>query len=152
MKRNLRALIHDLNRLGRITTLGASGDVVRNTMAPPVADIDPRYAPWGADLLALAAKISDRFLPKTRSYFDLWLDDEKVTVGKDGSVTFASQLPQKTNEEPLYGPSYLPRKFKIGIATDFDNSIDVFTKDVGLIAVVGVLLILLAKRKAKPAT
>ena len=135
LKGNLRALIHDLNHLGRISTLGGCGDVVRNTMAPPVADIDTRYKECGADLLALARKISDHFMPRTTSYFDLWLDDEKVTVNADGTVIFPAELPAKPVDEPLYGKQYLPRKFKVGLAADFDNSVDVYTQDVGVIAV-----------------
>lgn len=134
VKGNLRGLIHDLNKLARIMTFGGCGDVVRNTMAPPVADIDLRYKDCGADLLGLAQQISDRFLPKTTSYCDLWLDDEKAVVHADGTVSFQGPLPEKPVEEPLYGKLYLPRKFKIGIATDFDNSVDVYTNDVGVIA------------------
>lgn len=135
LKGNLRALIHDLNHLASISTLGGCGDVVRNTMATPVADIDPRYKACGADLLALAKKISDHFMPHTTSYFDLWLDDEKVTLNEDGTLTYREPLPAKPVVEPLYGKQYLPRKFKIGIAADFDNSVDVYTQDAGIIAV-----------------
>ncbi len=133
LKGSLRPLIHDLNTLGEIMTFGGCGDVVRNTMAPPVADIDLRYKDCGADLLALAQRISSEFLPKTRSYCDLWLDDEKVTVNADGTVTFREPAPEEPAADPLYGTLYLPRKFKIGLATDFDNSIDVYTNDVGVI-------------------
>ena len=70
VKKNLRGLIQDLNRLAEITTLGACGDVVRNTMAPPVADIAPEYADCGIDLLSLAKRISDHFLPATKSYIE----------------------------------------------------------------------------------
>lgn len=134
-KSGLRALIHDLNRLASITTLGGCGDVVRNTMANPVADIDPRYKDCGANLIALAKTISDHFLPKTTAYYDLWIDDEKVTVNDDGTVVFNDGRPTETPEEPIYGKAFLPRKFKIGIATDFDNAVDVYTQDIGVIAV-----------------
>lgn len=133
VKGNLRPLIHDLNVLGKMTTFGGCGDVVRNTMAAPVADIDQRYAKCGADLLDIARRISDHFMPKTRSYYDLWINDEKVKTREDGTYEIAA--PTETVEDPIYGKTYLPRKFKIGIATDFDNSIDVYTQDVGIIAV-----------------
>ncbi len=133
VKGNLRPLIHDLNLLGGMTTLGGCGDVVRNTMAPPVADIDLSYSRCGRDLLALADDLAAKTLPRTKSYFDLWLNDEKVTVNGDGTVTFSS-APVEMAAEPLYGTQYLPRKFKIGIAADFDNSVDVYTQDVGIIA------------------
>jgi sulfite reductase beta subunit-like hemoprotein len=135
VKGNLRPLIHDLNLLGQISTIASCGDVVRNVTAAPVADIEPAYQHISADLIDLARQISARFAPKTSSYFDLWLNDEKVTVHPDGTVTFASELPEQPVEEPIYGKQYLPRKFKIGVATDFDNSIDVYTNDVGIIAV-----------------
>ncbi len=134
VKQNLRPLIQDLNLLGGMSTLGGCGDVVRNTMAAPVADIDPRYAGIGADLLAVAKEISDRTFPETRSYFELWLDNEKVTVNPDGTVVFPAEE-KPAVREPLYGSQYLPRKFKIGIGTDFDNSVDLYTQDVGIMAV-----------------
>ncbi|MBI5095048.1 MAG: NADPH-dependent assimilatory sulfite reductase hemoprotein subunit [Candidatus Hydrogenedentes bacterium] len=135
LKGNLRALIHDLNLYSKVTTFGCCGDVVRNTTGSPVADIDPKYRNCGVNLLDVARRISAHFLPKTRSYYDLWLDDEKATVNSDGTVTFAADVHSATAvEEPVYGTSYLPRKFKIGVTTDFDNSIDVFTNDAGVIA------------------
>lgn len=133
VKGNLRPLIHDLNHLARITTLGGCGDVVRNTMAPPVADIDPAYAGCGEDLIGLAEEIAQRTLPKTPSYFDLWIDDQKAQINPDGTVRFLSR--SEPVDDPLYEKQYLPRKFKIGIATDFDNSVDVYTQDVGILAV-----------------
>ena len=133
VKGNLRPLIHDLNVLGQMTSFGGCGDVVRNTMAAPVADIDQRYAKCSADLIDIARKISDHFMPKTRSYYDLWVDDEKVVVHEDGTYEIGKLSPDV--EDPIYGKTYLPRKFKIGIAADFDNSVDVYTQDVGIIAV-----------------
>jgi len=134
-KNDLRPLIHDVNRLAEITTLGGCGDVVRNTMAAPVADIDPKFKDCGADLIAISQRISDHFLPATKSYFDLWLDDEKARFNDDGTVSIAPNGNAKPVDEPLYGPTYLPRKFKMGIASDFDNSVDVYTQDIGIIAV-----------------
>lgn len=133
VKGNLRGLLHDLNHLAKITSMGACGDVVRNTMAPPVADFDPAYENLGVDLQALSKKISDYFLPETTAYFDLWLNDEKATVHENDTVTFDHK--SVAPEEPVYGKTYLPRKFKIGLGTDFDNSTDVYTQDVGVVAV-----------------
>ena len=134
-KHDLRPIIHDLNVLARVTTLGAAGDVVRNVIAPPVADIDPRYGRGGAALLSLAQDISRRFSPKTRGYYELWLDDKRACISKDGTIGFPSGRASASQEEPLYGSNYLPRKFKIAIATDFDNPVDVYANDIGLIAV-----------------
>ena len=135
VKGNLHRLIHDLNTLGRMCTLGGCGDVVRNTMAAPVADIDPRYKDAGQDLLALAERISSHFMPRTTAYFDLWIDGEKARVNDDGTVTFERNRPETAPAEPLYGKHYLPRKFKIGLGADFDNSVDLYTQDVGVMAV-----------------
>jgi len=134
VKGNFRPLIRDLNLLQQITSMGACGDVVRNTMAAPVADIDPRYKNCGADLIELAKAISNATLFKSRAYYDIWLNDEKATVGPDGNIVFADNLVEEV-EDPLYLKQYLPRKFKIGIGTDFDNSVDLYTNDLGIMAV-----------------
>jgi len=133
-KGNLRELINTLNTLAKITSVGACGDVVRNTMSLPVADLDPRYDALGVDLQALSKKISDHFFPSTLAYADIWIDDQKATLNTDGTITYAD-LPAEAVEEPIYGKTFLPRKFKIGVGTDFDNSSDVFTQDVGIIAI-----------------
>ncbi|MEQ8819093.1 MAG: NADPH-dependent assimilatory sulfite reductase hemoprotein subunit [Sumerlaeia bacterium] len=134
LKGNLRALIKDLNTFAQMHTKGACGDVVRNVTCSNVVDIDPAYAKLGADLFALSTKISDHFLPQSRSYYDLWLDDEKVSIDADGNVSYKAKHAAKPEDEPIYKQAYLPRKFKIGVATDFDNSIDVYTNDLGVIA------------------
>ncbi len=134
VKGHLRPLLNELNRLAQITTMGACGDVVRNTMACPVIDIDPKYADCGADLIEKAKAISAHFLPKTTAYYDLWVDDEKVEVNEDGTIRVKPR-DEKPVEDPIYGTTYLPRKFKIGLTVDFDNAIDVYTQDVGIIAV-----------------
>lgn len=127
LKKDLRALIRDLNRLAEVTTFGACGDVVRNVVAPPVADIDPRFRRYVPSLLQTARAIAKRYFPQTRSYYELWVNDEETA--------WTNRVAEAGYEEPFYGPQYLPRKFKIGIATEFDNSPDVFTNDIGLLAV-----------------
>ena len=134
VKNNLRELLNTLNNLAKVTSVGACGDVVRNTMASPVADLDPKYADLGVDLQALAQRISDHFFPASNAYADIWIDDEKATLNADGTVTYDA-LPAEAVEDPIYGNTYLPRKFKIGVGTDFDNSVDIYTQDVGVIAV-----------------
>ena len=136
LKAGLRPLIHDLNVLARVTTCGAAGDVARNVAASPVADIDPAFSHCSEDLLGLAAAISAHFAPRTSSYVDLWLDDGQVEVREDGSIGFVGASQRSGEPEPIYGKAYLPRKFKIALATDFDNSVDAFANDVGLIAAV----------------
>lgn len=70
-------------------------------------------------------KLSDDLLPRTRAYHEIWLDEEKV-----------AGTPDADEVEPMYGPLYLPRKFKIGIAVPPSNDIDVFSQDLGFIAIV----------------
>lgn len=135
VRKKLRPLIHDLNLFAKITSLGACGDVVRNTCAPPVADIDLSYKDCTTDLQELSRQISAHFLPTTTSYFDIWIDDEQVTINADGTLKYKSHEPSKETVDPIYGTTYLPRKFKIGLATDFDNSVDVYTNDGGVIAI-----------------
>ncbi len=135
LKGNLRNLIHDLNHLEKITTLAACGDVVRNVMACPVADIAEEYKDCAEELLGYAYEAFRKFLPASKAYYELWLDDERVRIEPDGGVVFTKDTHgEKGFVDPLYKQQYLPRKFKIGFATDFDNSIDVYTQDVGVIA------------------
>ncbi len=133
IKGDLRPLIHDLNHFQQISTNGACGDVVRNVTSSSVSDIDPAFAKIHSNLIALAGRVSDHFLPQSSSYFDLWLDDERVSVRPDGSIVYKTKEPSKAPDEPIYGERYLPRKFKIGMTIDLDNSIDVFTNDGGVI-------------------
>jgi sulfite reductase (ferredoxin) len=133
-KNDLRPLLNAVTNLVHTTTLGAAGDVVRNVTVSPVADIDPRYADFGESLCQLAQDISEHFCPQTPRYHELWVDDKNVTLNEDGALFFEDRKTDTPVRETLYGAAYLPRKFKIAIATDFDNSVDVFTNDLGLIA------------------
>lgn len=73
----------------------------------------------------MVKKLSDYLLPRTRAYHELWLDEEKVI-----------STPEVEEEvEPMYGPLYLPRKFKIGVAVPPSNDIDVYSQDLGFIAI-----------------
>lgn len=134
LKSQLHPLLHDLTCKAGLTTLGAAGDVVRNVVAPPVSDICIRYAPYGTTLLQLAEAINRLFLPQTTQYQSLWSSDSDSFCGEDGiALNHGSGV--SPLQEPIYGDAYLPRKFKIAIASDFDNSVDVYANDVGLIAV-----------------
>ena len=130
VKGSLRPLVNDLND-SLLTAYGACGDVVRNTMADPVAEIssDPIYSCAG-EMLELARAISDRYLPRSRSYFDIFIDDENVTED------LAPKAVHDETEE-TYGTTYMPRKFKIGITVPESNSVDIFTQDIGLVALRG---------------
>jgi sulfite reductase (ferredoxin) len=125
-KANLKPLIRSLNERW-VTTYGACGDVARNTLTCPVADLLPGSS---FDFQALARQISDRFLPESTAYYELWLDGEKVLA--DGSRVAVT--PSRT--ESFYGPTYMPRKHKMGIGLPHDNCIDIFTHDLSLEAVI----------------
>jgi len=117
LKKNIKGLFRALHQV-RITTIGACGDVVRNVMAPAAPFL--KYQKHG--LLDYAQKVSDQFLWKSGTYAELWLDGEKVDL--DAS-------PEKL--EPIYGKTYLPRKFKIAMAFPGDNSVDVYAHDIGIV-------------------
>ena len=123
LKGDLKATLRELNDT-LITSLGACGDVVRNVVCCPA----PIHDPIRTQIEAVTRRISDHLLPRTRAYHEIWLDDEKVY---DGEKLAASE----SEDEPIYGKTYLPRKFKIGVAYPGDNCIDVYTQDVGLIAI-----------------
>jgi sulfite reductase (ferredoxin) len=125
---NLHGLIRLLNTtyqtLGyQMTTLGACGDVNRNTTASPIDDLD-RELPL--DSRALAHQVAAELAPRTSAYYQIFLSDEA-----------GHQIAPLNSEEPLYGPNYLPRKFKIAFAHPHDNSVDLLTNDIGLMPVVG---------------
>ncbi|MBS1836543.1 MAG: NADPH-dependent assimilatory sulfite reductase hemoprotein subunit [Actinobacteria bacterium] len=120
-KANLRPLISSLNA-ELVTTLGACGDVVRNTVACPMPHADGREHVLGPAVAAIAA----HFRPKTAAYWEIWLDGDRAVSAHPGERRAGI-------EEPIYGDVYLPRKFKIGLAWPGDNCIDVHGHDVGLV-------------------
>jgi sulfite reductase (ferredoxin) len=115
LKGELKPAIADVNRT-LLTTMSACGDVVRNIMCSPTPARDAKQARIWQDAQAL----SEHLKPKSRAYYEIFLDEAPNPAGDE--------------EEPLYGPTYLPRKFKIGITHEADNSIDVLTNDLGIIA------------------
>jgi len=115
LKGDLKATIAEINQ-ALLTTLAACGDVERNVMASPAPVADAAHRA----VQALAREIGAALRPATRAYHEIWLDEEKVVSTAD--------------EEPFYGPTYLPRKFKTGVTLAGDNAIDVYSYDVGLIA------------------
>lgn len=118
-KGDLRAVIRTVNE-HLASTLGACGDVNRNVMAPPLPVADPRYR----SVREAARALSDHLLPRTRAYAELWLDGTEIArIGPDDGAPL--------EEEPLYGRTYLPRKFKACVTVAGDNSVDLFTHDLG---------------------
>ncbi len=126
-KANLRELIRGLNERW-ITTYGGCGDITRNTLTCPVADLLPGCT---FDYQALAQQISDHFLADSTAYYELWLDGEKILA--DGRRVQV----QPKREESFYGPTYLPRKHKIVIGLPHDNCVDLFANDLALEAILG---------------
>jgi sulfite reductase (ferredoxin) len=119
IKGELKFTLQELNDM-LITSLGACGDVVRNVVCCPA----PIEDPIRRQIEAVTHQISDHLLPRTRAYHEIWLDDEKVYDGE-----------KLSEDEPIYGKTYLPRKFKIAVAYPGDNCVDVYTQDIGLIAI-----------------
>lgn len=101
-----------------LDSIAACGDVNRNV----IATAHPNASPVHEEVYQYARSLSNLMLPKTRAYYEVWVDAEKLV--------------EKTEEDPLYQERYLPRKFKIGIAIPPYNDIDVFANDAGLIAIV----------------
>jgi sulfite reductase (ferredoxin) len=123
-KGDLQQLIRTLNE-HLVTTLAACGDVARNVQCCPAPLADRRQV----ELSTVATNLAKRFRPQTNAYYDVWIDGEHAATVSPGSVDPSAQV----NEEPLYGDTYLPRKFKMGIAWPGDNCIDVYANDFGVI-------------------
>lgn len=121
LKWNVKGFMQEINEV-LLDCIAACGDVNRNVMC----NVNPHQSELHDEVYAWSAKLSEHLLPKTRAYHELWLDGEKVFDGQA----------QDEEVEPIYGALYLPRKFKIGIAIPPNNDIDVFSQDIGFIAVV----------------
>lgn len=118
LKSHVKPTIQNFN-LQHLDSIAACGDVNRNVTCTS----NPSESPLHHEVFELAGKISEMCLPKTKSYYDLWIDDELV-------------IDRKTEEDPLYQDRYLPRKLKIGIAIPPNNDVDVFINDIALVAIV----------------
>lgn len=116
LKHGLKPVIKAVNDT-LMSTIATCGDVNRNVMCNP----NPYRSTIHEEVYDLAAEISEHFKPKTTAYHEIWLDQEKVAGTPD--------------VEPLYGKTYLPRKFKIALTIPPRNDIDVFANDLGLIAI-----------------
>ena len=117
LKGSLKPTIAKINE-ALMTTLSACGDVNRNVMCNP----NPYQSEVHGEVYDVAGRISAHLKPRTRAYHEIWIDGEKVVDGK-------------TDEEPIYGQKYLPRKFKIAVAVPPSNDVDIFTQDLGFIAI-----------------
>ena len=126
VKDDLRRLVHDINA-SLLSTLAACGDVVRNVMANPFPDERQ------AIIQPVVQQLVQRFRPQTTSYWEIWVDGDKAFTAEPATAEPTVADRPDTPVEPVYGETYLPRKFKIGVAWPGDNSIDVYTQDVGIV-------------------
>jgi sulfite reductase (ferredoxin) len=122
-KRHVRQFVRRVNELG-LTTLGACGDVTRNVLCCPAP---LRQDAMRDQMQQLADAITGLLLPRTPAYREIWLKDSPAAERYAGSGS--------AEVEPLYGETYLPRKFKVAIALASDNCIDAYANDVGLVAI-----------------
>lgn len=118
LKQNIVPLIRGLHEV-LLDTVAACGDDSRGVMAT----VNPQFPALQAELAALAKTVSDHVIPKTRAYHEIWYGEERI----------ASSEP----EEPFYGQTYMPRKFKIGFVIPPNNDIDIYAQDLGYIAIIG---------------
>ncbi len=117
IKGDLKPSIQGINQ-ALMDTLAACGDVNRNVMCspmPPVSDIH-------REVQVLAESLSEHLTPATRAYHEIWLDGEKLQS-------------TEVEVEPIYGDTYLPRKFKTAFVVPPQNDVDVFAQDLGFIAI-----------------
>jgi sulfite reductase (NADPH) hemoprotein beta-component len=116
IKRDLKKTMQGMNA-ALVDSIAACGDVNRNVMA----SANPVESRLHAEVYEWSKKLSEHLLPKTRAYHEIWLDGEKL-VGP-------------AEEEPILGPLYLPRKFKTAVVVPPHNDVDVFSQDLGFIAI-----------------
>ncbi|KAI9290890.1 sulfite reductase [NADPH] beta subunit [Neoconidiobolus thromboides FSU 785] len=120
IKKNLKPTIQNINKC-LMDTLAACGDVNRNVMLT----VNPQANHAYETIFKFSKDLSEYLSPKTSAYHEIWLQD-KLVAGGDVLVDY----------EPLYGPTYLPRKFKIAIAIPPNNDVDVFAHCLGFIAII----------------
>lgn len=118
-KTSLARLIRSINETG-LNTWAACGDVVRNVTACSA----PLAGAQRGDMDVLVRELRRALQPASRAYAEIWLDGEKAAT---------LESPAELEEEPLYGATYLPRKFKIGFAFEGDNTTDIYSNDLGFV-------------------
>ncbi|MBA4191038.1 MAG: NADPH-dependent assimilatory sulfite reductase hemoprotein subunit [Planctomycetaceae bacterium] len=119
MKQNMKSLLQGINKT-LLTTLGGCGDVNRNVLACPAPIPDALHTQQMEDCLRVAAALTPK--AAKQAYHEIWMDGEKLTNPED-------------DEEPIYGPTYLPRKFKIAFAMPDDNCTDILANCLGYLAI-----------------
>lgn len=117
LKNSVRPTIQAFNQ-AKLDSIATCGDINRNV----TCSSHPKQTPVHEQVFRYADKISTLLKPKTRAYYEIWLDEEKIG--------------EKTEDDPLYQDRYMPRKFKIGIGIPPNNDVDVLTNDLALIAII----------------
>ena len=118
VKEDIKPTIQGLHDV-LLDTIAACGDDARGVMATA----DPLNSEIDREVAELSKQLSDHVIPNMRAYHEIWYGKERVATSED--------------EEPLYGPTYLPRKFKIAFVVPPSNDVDVYTQDLGFIAITG---------------
>ena len=116
LKANLKSSLQRIHAAS-LSAIASSGDATRNVMVSQGTADSPAYAA----MYELAQNLSRELEPRTHAYHEIWLDEKKVLSTEQ--------------TEPLYGATYLPRKFKIAFTLPPDNSVDVYTHDLGFVAI-----------------
>ena len=128
VKRNLKRAIARINEI-QLSTLGACGDVNRNVMCCPAPYTDQVHR----QTQALAKHLAAHFAPRTKAYHELWLTD--TSTGEQSLAGGGPTSGDGFDVEPIYGKFYMPRKFKIAIGYTFDNCVDLYANDLGLLTI-----------------
>ena len=116
IKGNVKSVIQGMHKV-LLDSIATCGDINRNVQAPP----NPERSPLAQEVYEHARNWSEYALPKTRAYHEIFLDEELVAGGEE--------------KEPMYGETYLPRKFKVAFALPPSNDVDLFAQDLGFIAI-----------------
>ncbi|MCW5551457.1 MAG: NADPH-dependent assimilatory sulfite reductase hemoprotein subunit [Verrucomicrobiae bacterium] len=122
VKSGLRPVIKGINE-SLLSTLAACGDVNRNVLAPPM----PAFTNARERVFQDCHRVAMALAPKTRAYHSIWIDGQELNLADESNRDFV---------DPLYGKTYLPRKFKIAFAIPPVNDVDVLTNCLGFIAIV----------------
>lgn len=116
VKQDLKQTMKDIHHAA-ITTIAASGDATRNVMV----SLHPEDSGIHETVFNQAQELSRKLEPQTHAYHEIWLDAKRIYSGEE--------------EEPLYGPGYLPRKFKIAFTLPPENDVDVYAQDLSFVAI-----------------
>ena len=117
LKSDVKATLQAIDQTA-LHCLGGSGDAVRNVMSC----VNPAQSPLHREVYELAKHLSVELEPQTHAYREIWLNEKRVQFDE--------------NEEPLFGKTYLPRKFKLAVALPPENDVDIYTQDLGFVAIV----------------